>query len=127
MIEGNRINGHEFVEVVLERDVVPVPSNHVERAVVLLSGEQFAVVLANDLVICFTVLVTRDRSLKIPWIRQAVRSCSKRQRSRSHSDRAVCFIEFNDPVYLLAPIRAVENGRRTLPGCNPGKGRTPRR
>ena len=79
MIEGNRINDHEFVEVVLERDVVSMPSYHVERAVALLRGEQFAVILANDLVICFTVLVTGDRSLEISWIRQAIRSCSKRR------------------------------------------------
>lgn len=77
MIKGNRINDHEFVEVVFERNVISMPSYHVERTVVLLGYKQLTVILAHDLVIDFTILVPRYRRLKIPWVRQAIRSCCK--------------------------------------------------
>ena len=35
MVEGNSVDGHEVTEMVLVRDVVAVPSDHIKRRVIL--------------------------------------------------------------------------------------------
>lgn len=75
MVKRNRIDDHEFIKVVLERDVISVPGDDIERAVTLSCGKQLALILADDRVIGFKILVARDRRLKVSGIRQAVRSC----------------------------------------------------
>ena len=75
VVERNRINDHESIEVVFEGDVIPVPSHHVERTMVLLGGEQLTLVLANYLVIGVSILVPCHRRFEVPWIRQAVCTC----------------------------------------------------
>lgn len=77
MIEGNRIDDHEFVEVVFVGDVISVPGYHVERTVVLFGDVQLAVILTHNLVIDFSIFVNRDWRLKISRVRQAVCSCSE--------------------------------------------------
>mmetsp|Transcript_28686 Transcript_28686/g.63232 ORF Transcript_28686/g.63232 Transcript_28686/m.63232 type:complete len:451 (-) Transcript_28686:224-1576(-) len=50
MVVGHRVYGHEIPHIVLDRHQIPVPSHHVERAVLDLPGEQLAGQLANHLV-----------------------------------------------------------------------------
>lgn len=120
VIERNRVNDHELVQIVLEGDVIPVPSYHVEGAVSLSGNEQLAVKFTEDLVVGFAVLVAGDRRLKVSRIRQAVCSCEETTKTRESGKLVELAAaasrrrRFRSVVYLSGPIRAVESGRRTL-------------
>lgn len=49
MVHGNRSDVHELRQIVLVRNVVPMPSDDIERRVVLLALEKLAAELVYDL------------------------------------------------------------------------------
>ena len=51
MVERNRVDHHEFAQVVLVGYVVAVPGHHVKRAVVLLIDEEFSLEFGDDFVV----------------------------------------------------------------------------
>lgn len=74
VIEGDGVDGHESIEIVLVRYIIAVPRDYVEGTVTLAGHEQLSLIFAYDLIIDLTILVPCDRRLKVSWVCQAVRS-----------------------------------------------------
>lgn len=74
MVIADRVHRAEPVQVVLERDVVAVPRNHVERGETHLGCENGAAVLVEHLVLALSVLVECNRALKVARVGKAIRA-----------------------------------------------------
>ena len=76
MIEGDCVNDAEVLQVVLVGDVVSVPGNNVEGRVVLVSNEQVALVLRDDLEIRnIPVFVAGNRNEEVAGVGQSIGTC----------------------------------------------------
>lgn len=76
VIEGDGVDNHEPIEVVLVRHIIAMPRDHIEGTVTLAGHEQCSLIFAYDLVIDLTILVPCNRRLEVSRIRQAICSCA---------------------------------------------------
>ena len=72
VVEGDGIDDHEVLEVVLVRRVVAVPGDHVERAVILSGLEQTSLIFVDDFIVDVDVFEPGRWRLEISRIGQTV-------------------------------------------------------
>ena len=74
VVEGDRVDALEPVEVVLERHVVAAPRDDVERRVIDLGLPQAAAVLGDDAEVAVAILERRDRREEVARVGEAERA-----------------------------------------------------
>lgn len=75
MVEFDRVNDHKIGQVVFVRNVIAVPSDDIERTVLLDGLEEMAAVLVDDFVLDVNVFEPGRRCFEIPRIGQSVCTC----------------------------------------------------
>ncbi len=75
MVEFDRVDDHEIGQVVFVRNVIAVPSDDIERTVLLDGLKEVAAVLVDDFVLDVNVFEPSRRCFEIPRIGKSVRTC----------------------------------------------------
>lgn len=74
MVDGNRAYVDKLGQVILVRDIVPMPRYNIKRRVFLAALEELATHLVHNLPVLFLDLIFRNRVQEVARIRKTVRA-----------------------------------------------------
>lgn len=78
MIKANRVDDHEFCQIVFVWTIISMPGDNIERRMILLAFKKAALKFRNNFVIfSIAILKIRRWCQEITWMGQTIRSENK--------------------------------------------------